>query len=255
MSKFLSIMDNLDYKLQKFEKQLASQFEDFENKQQSMLTMEQEFEKNLKQENENFLKKIQEKRERIQAENRIEETILKKTSELKRKSSIKPQQQLTNSLEYRPIVMDQRQNSSKSSKRKIKAEEPIENISEIQPKIPAKMILKLVKGDFCKDIDSTGKMDPYCKIIFNGKTLKSKVCADQGKTPFWNESFEIFEDFKKEIMISFKVMDKNVETNDKLIGDGVLKLEAKGLKNQNICMDLTKSKTETGKLYIELEFF
>ena len=180
--------------------------------------------------------------------------LLKKTSELKRKSSIKPQQQLNNSPDYKPIIMNQRQNSSKSSKRPIKAEELIENISEIQPKIPTKMILKLVKGDFYKDIDATGKMDPYCKIIINGKTLKSKICTDQGKTPVWNETFEIFEDFNKEIMMSFKVMDKNVVTSDKLIGDGVLKLEVKGLKNQDVCIDLTKAKTETGKLYVEMEF-
>ena len=247
---FTSIMQKFDSKSQALQKQMLSQMEDFEKKQNNLLNLEKEFEKNLEQENEKFSKKMQERREKIQAESKVEETIAKHTLEFKRKSSLKFPQQTT-SPEYKPIVMSQqRQSSSRGMRKPVKNEEMLESVT----KTPKKLILNLIRGEFVVDLDVLGKMDPYCKFLINGKSIKSKVCEDQGKTPVWNETFEIFEDFNKGLEISFKTLDKNMGKEDKIIGEGVLKLDISQLKNQEIWIDITKNQKNTGKILYKLEF-
>ena len=281
-SAFASIMSNLDSQMKTLQKQFIVQSEEFEKKQQSMMSMEQEFEKNILEENEKFTKKMQDQRQKIQAENRIEEMISKQTTELKRKSSITNQIKNGSAPEYKQpmIIQHQRQNSSKTFKKSLKSEEnneekqmkidkKIEEIGEKdkkteetreadldKEKIPYKMILNLLKAFLFIDVDNTGRMDPYCKFTMNAKTFKSKVCEDEGKTPTWNQSFEIFEDFTKELQIQFKVMDKNVVASDKLVGDGFFILKSHEFKNQEkeIGVELTKGKNITGKLYVKFDF-
>lgn len=248
---FTSVMQKFDSKLQALQKQMLSQMEDFEKKQKNLLNLEKDFEKNLEQENEKFSKKMQERREKIQAESKVEETITKHTTEFKRKSSLKFPQQTT-SPEYKPIVMSQqRQSSSRGMRKPVKNEEMLESVTKTTPK---KLVLNLIKGEFAIDLDVLGKMDPYCKFLINGKTIKSKVCEDQGKTPVWNQNFEIFEDFNKGLEISFKVLDKNLGKEDKIIGEGVVKMEVSLLKSQEIWIDITKNQKNTGKILFRLEF-
>lgn len=242
--------------MKSLQSQFTSQFEDFETKQKSMLTLETEFEKALIQENEKFAQKMQEKREKIQSESRVEEAIYKQTNEIKRKSSLKPFQQPNISPEHKPFVMYQRQNSSRGFKKPIKPEETFENNSEKQIKTPNKLILNLIKGELSNGFKgNSDQIETFCKIIINNKSLKSKVCLNQGKTFVWNEKFDLFEDFSKAFQINFKVIEKNADKNDKLFGVGVCKLEAGNIKNQELWLDLLKEENETGKILIKLEFF
>jgi len=251
MSSFPSIITKIDSKLQNFQKQMLSQIDDFEKKQQNLLNLEQAFEKNLQQENDKFSKKMQEKREKIQAENKIEEAISKQTSEFKRKSSIKFPQQTNGSPDYKPMIMNQRRSSSRGIKKPLKMEEMLESTL----KAPKKLILNLIRGEYLSELDSVEKREPYCKFSINGKTLKSKVGETQGNALSWNEAFEIFEDFNKMLLINFKFLDKNMVKEDKLIGEGVLQLEANELKNQEFWVDIKKTENIIGKILFKLDFF
>ena len=51
--------------------------------------------------------------------------------------------------------------------------------------------LKVVSATFLKDADTFGKQDPFVKIPHGGKTYKTEVIDEGGKTPVWNEEFEL----------------------------------------------------------------
>ena len=49
-----------------------------------------------------------------------------------------------------------------------------------------KLIIHIIEADFKKDTDTFGKMDPFCKMIYNGKTFKTAAKNGAGMKPKWN---------------------------------------------------------------------
>ena len=49
----------------------------------------------------------------------------------------------------------------------------------------------MVSAELTHDVDLFCKMDPYLLIDYNGVQQRTKVCRDGGKTPIWDETFEI----------------------------------------------------------------
>jgi Ca2+-dependent lipid-binding protein len=58
-------------------------------------------------------------------------------------------------------------------------------------------------------------MDPYCKISFGTKLVKSKVHNNAGKYPQWNDTFT-FQRTTEEI-INLEVWDKDTVSADDLV--------------------------------------
>ena len=54
-----------------------------------------------------------------------------------------------------------------------------------------KLIINLEEADLKRDTETFGTMDPYCKIVYNGKEHKSPTKTDAGKHPKWNWRLEL----------------------------------------------------------------
>lgn len=100
--------------------------------------------------------------------------------------------------------------------------------------------------------NTTGKSDPYVKIIHERKKIKTKT-KKQTNNPVWNEQFEIkIKNALKEKVI-FEVWDKDVLLRDDFIG--ALELNVSVILNQNGAVDqsfqLNKSK---GTLFLSIQY-
>lgn len=67
-------------------------------------------------------------------------------------------------------------------------------------------------------------MDPYCIISYGGKTHKTKVHKNAGKTPKWGEEFE-FRILMMSDELIVKVCDKDTFSDD-TVGVAMIKMSA-----------------------------
>ena len=77
-------------------------------------------------------------------------------------------------------------------------------------------------------------MDPFCKIIYNGKATDSPVKTDAGKTPKWNFRMKI-EVHDEMAPILFMIYNKNPLLDDDLICQ-TQDLKIKNLIGANNCL-------------------
>lgn len=85
------------------------------------------------------------------------------------------------------------------------------------------LVLHVEEAKVTRDTETFGTMDPYCEIKFNGKTTKTPVKTDAGKTPKWNFRMELeVEDVMAPIL--FKVMNKNLMSDDQICHTQDLKI-------------------------------
>ena len=56
------------------------------------------------------------------------------------------------------------------------------------PKNLGLLLVTPTKAKLLKDLDTLGKMDPYCKVTVGKQApMKTKPCSGGGKTPIWNQ--------------------------------------------------------------------
>lgn len=51
--------------------------------------------------------------------------------------------------------------------------------------------INVVQGRLTRDVEAFGKQDPYVKITYLGTKYKTRVHESGGKTPVWNQAFDI----------------------------------------------------------------
>jgi Ca2+-dependent lipid-binding protein len=54
-----------------------------------------------------------------------------------------------------------------------------------------KLVIHIEEADLKRDTEIFSKMDPFCKMFYNGKTFKTAVKDGAGKKPKWNQRFEL----------------------------------------------------------------
>ncbi len=84
-----------------------------------------------------------------------------------------------------------------------------------------RVIFKPIEAKLTRDTELVGKMDPYVKAIIGDKKAKGKVCENGGKTPKWNDSFNVKRRFEPVCFI--EVIDEDPGKDD-IIGVGQIDL-------------------------------
>ena len=78
-----------------------------------------------------------------------------------------------------------------------------------------KLQLTVCEAKLTRDTETFGKMDPYCVIALRGQKFKTKVMDGAGKTPKWNQVFDInVEDARDDLAIV--IWDEDVMSDDKV---------------------------------------
>jgi len=76
-----------------------------------------------------------------------------------------------------------------------------------------KLVIHVEEATLKRDTETFGTMDPYCKIVYQGKDHKSPVKNDAGKHPKWNYRLELeVEDVMDKI--DFKVYNSNMMSDE-----------------------------------------
>jgi Ca2+-dependent lipid-binding protein len=52
-----------------------------------------------------------------------------------------------------------------------------------------KLYIKIMAGKLQRNTEMIGKMDPYVKIEFAGRTYRTHVISEGGQRPVWNDTF------------------------------------------------------------------
>lgn len=86
----------------------------------------------------------------------------------------------------------------------------------------AMLHITCIEAKLTRDTETFGKMDPYCVITVNGKKNKTKVLDGAGKTPKWNQAFDIPVEGLNQIL-DIAVFDEDTMSDDK-VGDVKLSL-------------------------------
>ena len=53
------------------------------------------------------------------------------------------------------------------------------------------LTVKILEADLKRDTETFSKMDPFCKMTYNGKLFKTVVKDGAGKKPKWNQTFQL----------------------------------------------------------------
>ena len=85
-----------------------------------------------------------------------------------------------------------------------------------------KLSIKVISAKLTYDTEIFGRMDPYAVLKIGYETLKTRTANDMGKTPVWNEVFEV--QLRGEDSIQFTLWDKDIGSKDDYIGDGAITL-------------------------------
>ena len=86
------------------------------------------------------------------------------------------------------------------------------------------LALTVIEARLTRDTEAFGKMDPYVKISTRQQNFKTAVKSGAGKTPTWNETFNIDVKYIGDDLI-MEVFDEDVGSDDK-IGESTVKLSA-----------------------------
>ena len=87
-----------------------------------------------------------------------------------------------------------------------------------------KLALTVVEAKLTRDTETFGKMDPYVKIQTRQQNFKTGTKDGAGKTPVWNETFQIDVKYIGDD-VQLQVYDEDPGSDDQ-IGVAVIKLSA-----------------------------
>ena len=115
------------------------------------------------------------------------------------------------------------------------------------------VILKPVRAELARDKEWFGKMDPYCKIRTNNGEFRTHTANDQGKTPFWNDSFDI--QLSGDASIHISVWDKDNLSKDDFLAETTINLMGALQVGQNVAWHPLYDKgVAAGRIYIEMQY-
>ena len=86
------------------------------------------------------------------------------------------------------------------------------------------LALTVIEARLTRDTETFGKMDPYVKIVTRQQQFRTKTKDSAGKTPVWNETFNIDVKYVGDD-ITLQVYDADVGADD-IIGEVTFKLSA-----------------------------
>ena len=75
------------------------------------------------------------------------------------------------------------------------------------------LTIKVREARLTRDTEFLGKMSPYCTVIHNKNKYKTKVAASAGKTPKWDNEFQLNVENSTE-EITLRVWDQDLTTSD-----------------------------------------
>lgn len=87
-----------------------------------------------------------------------------------------------------------------------------------------KLSLEVIDARLTRDTEFIGKMDPYVVFKTRDQVFKTKVHNSGGKTPVWNQTFEIDVKYIGD-ELNLTVFDEDVTTSD-TVGSSNMKLAA-----------------------------
>ena len=86
------------------------------------------------------------------------------------------------------------------------------------------LALTVIEARLTRDTETFGKMDPYVKISTRQQNFKTAVKNGAGKTPVWNQTFNIDVKYVGDDM-TIQVFDEDVGSDDK-VGEASIKLSS-----------------------------
>lgn len=113
--------------------------------------------------------------------------------------------------------------------------------------------VKPTRGEFQKDLDVVGKMDPYCVVNCGTQQQRTATCKSGGKRPVWYENF-IFNLQNNEQVVTFHCYDEDPGKDD-FIGSGEIMISQ--IKQQGSVapwVDILKSGRLAGRILVELKY-
>ena len=84
--------------------------------------------------------------------------------------------------------------------------------------------LSVIEAKLTRDTEWFSKMDPFCEIQTRHQKLRTRTLNEAGKTPVWNQVFDIDVKYIGDDM-TVTVYDEDVTTND-LVGKSTIKLSS-----------------------------
>ncbi len=116
-----------------------------------------------------------------------------------------------------------------------------------------KLIIKMLSAQLTYDTEVFGKMDPYATLKIGSQSFKTRTANDMGKTPVWNDIFEV--QLRGEDSIQVALFDKDYGTKDDFIAEGAITL---GDLMQNRIVDrwfpVQRKGKSAGNIHVGLEF-
>ena len=91
------------------------------------------------------------------------------------------------------------------------------------------LALTVIEARLTRDVETFGKMDPYVKIISRQQNFKTNVKDGAGKTPVWNQTFNIDVKYVGDDL-TIQVYDEDVGSDD-VVGVATIKLSALCVNN------------------------
>ena len=115
-----------------------------------------------------------------------------------------------------------------------------------------KLVITVKTARLTRDTDTLGKMEPYCKLKYDGVKQKTKVHKSGGKTPSWDETFTY--DVTDCTILTIAIWDKDTFSNDEV---GTAQLDVNTLKTHGGLTDWVKLQhkgKEVGEIYVEIMY-
>ena len=122
--------------------------------------------------------------------------------------------------------------------------------------MPGTLVVKPQYARLTHDTEVFARMDPFCTIKIGSQTQNTAVCENAGKNPNWGSASFSFR-ITSEDVINVEVWDKDVASQNDMVGQGSLSLASiitKGL-NPSITCSLTFKGKPAGEVYIQFEWY
>lgn len=116
------------------------------------------------------------------------------------------------------------------------------------------MYIKVVEGILIRDTELIFSMNPFVTIEYQGMEFKTKAAKSGGKTPLWDQVFEI-QLYSLEDEIKIKCFDEDLISND-YIGERTIKVKAlcQEKLEQRVIPLLYKKKQKSGDIIIQTKY-
>jgi len=117
------------------------------------------------------------------------------------------------------------------------------------------LVIRPLTAKLTRDTETFGKMDPYCKVSMGQQFKRTAVCQDGGKTPGWKD--ELSFRHTNEDIITVEVWDKDVASNDDLVGTGTIAFSTITQKGNklNEWVNLSYKGKNAGQVLLDIQYY